>query len=147
MGMNQVPGETCILTIDKDLDMIPGWHYNWVKDSKYNVDASNATYNFYHQILVGDKGTDNIPGCPGIGEVKAAKLLHPDMDEDALFETVKTTYEAQYKKKELDNWEEDMVRNASLLWILRDTMELPIVLSSNSEYMKSYRDLITNLYN
>ena len=29
---------------------------------------------FYKQVLIGDS-TDNIPGCPGIGPVKAAKIV------------------------------------------------------------------------
>jgi len=27
---------TCIVTIDKDLNMIPGWHYNWVKEEMFD---------------------------------------------------------------------------------------------------------------
>lgn len=145
MGMHQEE-DTCILTIDKDLNMIPGWHYNWVKDDKYEVSRSESWYNFYTQLLIGDKGTDNIPGCPGIGAVKAAKLLHTDLDEDALYEIVAETYKEQYEKKGLDNWEGDMERNASLLWILRNEPEFPIVLNSKSEYTRNYRDSIMNLY-
>ena len=63
-----------ICTIDKDLDQIPGWHYNFVKKEKYNVSPEEATRFFYYQCLVGDTA-DGIKGVPGIGPVKAKKLL------------------------------------------------------------------------
>lgn len=52
---------TIICTIDKDLDMIPGWHYNFVKGDKYFVDELAALDWFYCQLLTGDSA-DNIPG-------------------------------------------------------------------------------------
>jgi 5'-3' exonuclease len=54
-----------ICTIDKDLDGVPGWHYNFSKNRKadgvYNITEVEANRFFYKQILSGDS-TDNIPG-------------------------------------------------------------------------------------
>ena len=63
-----------IVHIDKDLNMIPGNHYNFVKKEEYYVDFEKGHYNFMMQMLVGD-ATDNIPGIKGIGPKKAEKLL------------------------------------------------------------------------
>lgn len=60
---------TVICTIDKDLDMIPGWHYNFVKQEKYYVDYESGLDWFYCQLLTGDP-SDNIPGLFKITGVK-----------------------------------------------------------------------------
>jgi hypothetical protein len=66
--------ETCIVTVDKDLDMVPGWHYNWVKQDMYFITEDEADVNFYIQLLTGDR-TDNIHGLHGVGPVTAKKYL------------------------------------------------------------------------
>lgn len=68
-GLNYV-----IAHIDKDLDMLPGQHYNYNKVEHYAVSIPDAQRNFFNQLLMGDSA-DGIPGAPGIGKVKAAKLL------------------------------------------------------------------------
>ena len=65
---------SCIVSTDKDLDQISGWHYNWVKDTLYEVSIEQAIHNKYIQILTGDS-TDNIEGIPGVGPVGAEKCL------------------------------------------------------------------------
>jgi hypothetical protein len=69
-----VDSKTIICTIDKDLNMIPGWHYNFVKKQKFFIDEKLAYKNFYKQVLIGD-AVDNIPGLKGIGDKGAEKLL------------------------------------------------------------------------
>lgn len=73
--MTQHP-DWVICTIDKDLNMIPGRHYDWNKKIKYMVPEAEAQRWFLRQLLTGDT-TDNIPGLPGMGEVKANKILDP----------------------------------------------------------------------
>jgi len=114
--------DTIICSIDKDLLMIPGKHYNFVKKEFYEVSPAEALYNFYWQLLNGDTG-DNIPGCPGVGPVKIGLLIHSDMEEIELFQTVYETYEMQYKKKGLSNFEKDILRNGRLLKIRQSKEE------------------------
>lgn len=66
--------DSIIVTLDKDLDQVVGWHYNFVKKIKYYVTKDEGNLNFYKQFLTGDK-VDNIIGAGGIGIVKADKLL------------------------------------------------------------------------
>lgn len=63
-----------LCTIDKDLNSVPGYHYNWDKGLKYKVDPNSALWFFCYQMLMGDS-TDNVPGIPGMGEKKAHALL------------------------------------------------------------------------
>lgn len=75
LSINLIIDPTAILcTIDKDLNSVPGRHYNWDKGLKYNVDANSALWFFCYQMLMGDS-TDNVPGVPGLGEKKAHALL------------------------------------------------------------------------
>ena len=52
--------ETIICSIDKDLLMIPGKHYNFVKKEFYEVSPTEALRVFYKQLLLGDR-SDNVP--------------------------------------------------------------------------------------
>ena len=63
-----------IAHIDKDLDMLPGTHYNFVKHEHYHLSVEDCQRNFFNQLLMGDT-IDNIPGAKGIGKVKAKKIL------------------------------------------------------------------------
>ena len=78
--------ETMIVTIDKDLDQITGWHYNFVSKEKYFIDEKTALLNFYMQFLTGDR-VDHILGVRGIGKVKARKLLE-DKSEAEMWDVV-----------------------------------------------------------
>jgi len=101
--------DSIICSIDKDLDMVMGWHYNFVKEIKYYIHEEQAIYNFYRQLLMGDRA-DNVKGVEGIGEKKADKILSGSEDEQELFERVRSTY----------NNDEEMLRTGEVLWILRD---------------------------
>jgi hypothetical protein len=62
-----------IATIDKDLDQIPGYHYNYMQKVHYAVTRSEAEEFFVQQILSGDP-TDNIVGCWKCGPAAARKI-------------------------------------------------------------------------
>ena len=83
-----------ICSVDKDLNQIPGWHYNFVKKEKYFVDEEQAIRTFYTQLLVGDN-TDNIQGVKGIGPAKAAKILSECKNEKEMYEACVKTYNNQ----------------------------------------------------
>lgn len=63
-----------ICSLDKDLDMIAGVHYNWRKDKEYEIDQLEADRNFIRQLLTGD-ATDNIPGLYKIAGRKAMPAI------------------------------------------------------------------------
>lgn len=112
-----------IMTIDKDLDMIRGWHYNFIKGIRYRIDECDTLRHFYTQILTGDR-VDNIPGLKGVGPKKAEKILGTASKESELFEAVLKAY---------DNDLARMTEMAQLLWIRRKEGEIwqPPSLSSN----------------
>jgi 5'-3' exonuclease len=105
---------SCIMTIDKDLDMIRGWHYNFVKEDLYYVTEKEAIKNFYIQILTGDR-VDNIPGIKGIGPVKARKILENCTTEKSLFKAVSEKYDHDIDK---------LTERGRLLWIRRKEKQL-----------------------
>lgn len=107
---------TIICHMDKDIDMIPGWHYNWPltrlgktirEESKYFTDFADAFRVFCYQLLVGDP-TDNIKGVVGIGPKKANALLDGTPQEEWLA-----------RIKDLYSCDEEFDLNAKCLWIWR----------------------------
>lgn len=110
IAMTELGDEGICVSIDKDLLQIPGNHYNFVKKEFIGILPSDGWYNFYYQLLMGDS-TDNIPGCAGIGKVKAARALQYCEDEDDMFRVVQEKYE--------DNFTE-MYLYGVLLWIKRE---------------------------
>lgn len=65
----------CIATIDKDLDQIPGKHYNYLKLVHHRQSVDDASRWFWQQCLSGD-ATDGVPGCYKLGPVGAERLIH-----------------------------------------------------------------------
>ena len=90
LELEKTSPSSVIISIDKDLNMIPGWHYNPDKDSLYFVEYLEGMKWFYKQLLMGDS-VDNIPGIKGIGIKKAEKLIDP-------LETLKEMYDLIYDK-------------------------------------------------
>lgn len=66
--------DVVICSIDKDFRQFPAWLFNWRKYTIEKITPRQAEYNFWLQMLMGDK-VDNVKGCPGIGEVKAKRIL------------------------------------------------------------------------
>lgn len=107
---------SCIVTIDKDLDCIPGWHYNWVRKEMYYQTLADANRTFWTQVLTGDS-TDNIQGLPKVGPKKAEKLLaSSDGTWADLYQRVRDAYESYYKE-DADAILHEM---ATLTWIQRE---------------------------
>lgn len=124
--------DTIICTRDKDLRMVPGWHFGWEcgaqpsfgpelvdargwlrLDDKGKVRGVGLKF-FFYQMLVGDT-VDNIPGCPGTGPKGAMKLLETC--------TTKAEHEAaiaaSYQKAYPDNWKDMLIEQSKLLWMVR----------------------------
>lgn len=68
--------KTIIVSSDKDMKTLPGLHYNPQKDEEFEVTVGEANAFHLVQALAGDR-TDGYPGCPGMGMVRAEKLI-PD---------------------------------------------------------------------
>lgn len=98
---------------DKDLKQIPGNHYNYKKQERAVQDEDGAHLHFYQQVLSGDT-TDGIPGCKGIGVVKAKQILDgiPAEDrEDIVFQ--------HYQNKHPDDFLERYLLTKGLIELLR----------------------------
>ena len=109
------PGNV-IVSIDKDLDTVPGLHYNWRKPDLgvYDVTPEEAAWNHLYQTLVGDS-TDGFPGCRGIGPKRAVVVLNgqPLDDGKGLWSCVVEAFE----KKGLS--EEEALVQARCAYILQ----------------------------
>lgn len=113
----------CVITVDKDLDMIPGNHYNWVKDIRYTINGTEATRNFYKQILTGDR-VDNVPGIYGIGPKGAEHLIGKLTNERAMWQTCRREWYNHYPKGyEGRDAGAVCLEVAKLLWIARKGRE------------------------
>jgi DNA polymerase-1 len=82
-------GDTVIVSSDKDMKTLPTTIYR--DGIVINNTETEANYFWLYQTLTGDTA-DGYKGCPGIGEVKAAKLLnefcvsHSTYDHQFIFE-------------------------------------------------------------
>lgn len=119
MGIEQVAepmGQSVICSIDKDMLMIPGKHYNFVKQEFAFVTPMEGLRHFYWQLIMGDR-TDNIFGYDGKARQKVPKFLEPVMaqleeftEEQDMFDFVRDLY-CDDKR---------FVTNGKCLWILRE---------------------------
>lgn len=128
--------DICIVSGDKDLLQIPGYHYwhepIWEKKQPlrewfvsfgmeeftpnlFKVSEEAATRFFYCQVLAGDS-TDGIGGCPGTGMVRACKEVG-GWDITKPVECWKRVVQL-YAKKGLS--ESEAIKQARLVRILRD---------------------------
>ena len=104
-----------ICSVDKDLRCISGRHWLMHKKELITVSDEDAIRFFYEQLLKGDP-TDNIPGVPRIGEVKASKML-ADLDTETDFqEAVASAYIQAYG----DDWSSRLLSNGKMLYLQRN---------------------------
>ena len=89
-----VKGEKIIVSHDKDLGQIPGLHLNPMSPDEgvYRIAPAFARRLLAYQVLVGDS-TDNYPGCPGIGPVRADKILDGIPPGEPYTPTLLATYQ------------------------------------------------------
>lgn len=103
-------GDYVICSIDKDLKCIPGMHYLMKQRVLITVSQEEADRHYYQQLLKGDP-TDNIPGIPRVGDVKAAALLADCKTHDEFQEAVISSYIGAYG----DEWFSYFLSNAKMI--------------------------------
>lgn len=121
IAQTKYDGNSRICSLDKDLLMIAGYHFNWVTGVSKLVSPLDGLRTFYKQLILGDK-SDNIPGydgklrgeCPKFIQ-KLQEPIDEMTDEVDMYEYVKQVYQN----------ESDVVlhRNAQLLYILKNEEE------------------------
>jgi DNA polymerase-1 len=131
MSINQdkIDMTTTICSLDKDMLQVPGKHFQWAigtatwskPDNFVEQTELEGLRLFYEQCLKGDR-SDNVKGVPGIGEVKAKKLLSGCSSEKEMFSIVKDL------SKDTGNF----LMDAQCLWLLR---------SEDDSYLKRYEEL------
>ena len=126
-------GTGIICTIDKDLDMIPGNHFNFRTGEHYiTSDRSKLQVSengrklygggilwLYCQLLLGDI-SDNITGIKGIGPKNCWKLLQDVETEERAFRLVTRLYEEEYPEDGRARFDEAV----DLLYIHRSPQDL-----------------------
>ena len=98
-----------VIHIDKDLNMLPGPHYNFDKGDLYETDLDGGFRYFMHQCLTGDRA-DNIKGIKGIGPKKADKILE-GVPPDRMWSVVKQAW------REHGIPTVNMIQSMRLLWM------------------------------
>lgn len=94
----RITGEKVIVTIDKDLQTVPGLLFNPNSPELgiRKISKAEADYQHLWQTLVGDR-VDGYPGCPMYGKKKAHILL----DETPTWEAVVQAFESQGLSEEV----------------------------------------------
>jgi 5'-3' exonuclease len=110
----QLGNESVIVTVDKDMNQLPGKHYNPRKEQYYLVSEVEADTFFLRQLILGDP-MDKIPGLPKYGPVKADKIVEVASTVKELASTVLDLYFLTYDK----DWENYFLANGKLLWLQR----------------------------
>ena len=100
----QDPENYIVCAIDKDvLYQTVGTHYNYHTDEEVTTKEWDAVKYAYFQTLTGDS-SDGYKGCPGIGKVKAEKLLDGLKTELELWQAVVAAYESKGLTEEDALW-------------------------------------------
>lgn len=124
IAQTKYDGNSRICSLDKDLLMIAGHHFNWVTGVSKLVSPLDGLKTFYKQIILGDK-SDNIPGYDGKLRSECPKFiakLQEPIDE--------MTDEVDMWKYVIDIYHDSIEqgltrfelaeRNAQLLYILKE---------------------------
>lgn len=115
LGIHQT-SSTVICSIDKDLLMIEGRHYNFVTGEWKFIDKLQGLRNFYTQLLLGDN-SDNIRGYDGLMRQKVPQFLQPIVNRIISAETELEMFEIIHEVYQLGD--EALLSNGRLLYIQR----------------------------
>jgi DNA polymerase-1 len=106
-------GETVIFSADKDMATIPNaWHMRNLDDEPTKTTHIEADRAWFMQALTGDS-TDNYKGIPGVGPVKAKKIIAGCISTEELWKQVSNAF------KGAGHTAEEALTQARLARILR----------------------------
>jgi hypothetical protein len=118
LGIEQTNNDgTIICSIDKDLLQVPGMHYNFVNKSFEEVSETRANYNFWRQMVLGDR-SDNIFGFDGKARTQVPQFLLGAL-KPLEYMTPEDCFKHVYDMYLDNNNEGNFEVNYKLLWILR----------------------------
>jgi len=115
--------DVVVISNDKDLDQIPGEHFNPATNELYTVSEQDARLFKYAQWIHGDS-TDGFTGIRGIGPIKANDFLQGIKASRLTDEQVEKHIRAFYKKKGQKIECETFRR---LAWLLTDVLGAPLL--------------------
>jgi hypothetical protein len=132
---------------DKDLNQIPGKHWNYSKNVEFEIDPDEAREFFWQQVLSGDTA-DNIKGCWKIGEGKATDLvaewIGDQLSDEEIWPLVVEVYDISKAKPgcPYPDLAPDVVavENARLVWMQTENLRLWTPPGVPAEYMKGDLD-------
>lgn len=126
---------TIIATKDKDLWQYPGLHYNMNTKEMMEITEAEAHRNLWKQMILGDMGTDNIPGlshamkpeypkraipCHQYGEKRANEILD-SVDPSKYAEVIYEHYiDMYYTEEDPDFGDYRYHETWQLIWMLRE---------------------------
>lgn len=120
-----------ICSPDKDLDQIPGTHWNYSKNVEYEISWEEARAFFWQQCLSGD-AADNIKGCWKMGEKLSSAMvlgwIAEGYEEEEIWDRVVAMYEASLAMAGCSYTHltayEAALENARLVWMQAESGRL-----------------------
>jgi len=103
-----------IAHIDKDINQVPGNHYNYNSKKIYFVDDEVADMNFCIQLLIGDSG-DDIPKVKRGFGIKTAQKALAETTYDNRMDTVVDVWQRLYGK----GWQKQLNMVGNLIYMKR----------------------------
>ena len=129
IAQTKYDGASRICSLDKDLLMVPGQHFNWVNQEFKLVSPLDGLRCFYKQLILGDK-SDNIPGYDGKLRSSCPKFIERLMEPlDEMIQEIDMYYyvvDVYNNFADPADWDEKQYtlktvsRNAQLLYILKE---------------------------
>lgn len=115
--------------IDKDLNQVPGFHFNYQKNTFSYITPLEGLKSFYLQILTGDV-SDNIPGIKkGWRKAETAELIDKALNETEVYSVIVKEYKKIFTKLDNDAILKEIAWRAELLYLRKfynDKWEAPV---------------------
>lgn len=128
--LNEQGKEYIIISIDKDLKQIPGWHFDYYPKKIKHPDGTITTqmkglsfttpYESWkmlaYQVIAGDHG-DGVKGIPGIGHVRTNQILHGCKTYKDFQNKVVRAYVAHSYHFSDGDWRSELFKNYRLIYL------------------------------